>query len=76
MGRITSDVPDPNNPGSAIPNEDLETYPYVIDALEKEGFRAVQVAAGDSISVAVNAEGDVRAWGSFRVSASILGKGE
>ena len=53
--------------GAVIPNEDLETYPYVIEALQKEGFRAVQVAAGDSISVAVNAEGEIRAWGSFRV---------
>jgi regulator of chromosome condensation len=51
----------------------LETYPYVIEALEKEGFRAVQVAAGDSISVAVNEEGDIRAWGSFRVSFIIRG---
>jgi hypothetical protein len=47
----------------------LETYPYVIEALQKEGFRAVQVAAGDSISVAVNAEGEIRAWGSFRVGS-------
>jgi alpha-tubulin suppressor-like RCC1 family protein len=70
LGRITSDVPDPNNSGAVIPNEDLETYPYVIEALEKEGFRAVQVAAGDSISVAVDANGDIRAWGSFRVSLS------
>jgi alpha-tubulin suppressor-like RCC1 family protein len=63
-------VPDPNNAGEVIANEDLETYPYVIDALEKEGFRAVQVAAGDSISVAVDENGDIRAWGSFRVSPS------
>jgi regulator of chromosome condensation len=63
-------VPDPNNSGAVISNEDLETYPYVIEALEKEGFRAVQVAAGDSISVAVDANGDIRAWGSFRVSFS------
>lgn len=68
LGRITSDVPDPSNPGSVIPNEDLETYPFVIEELQKQKFRAVQVAAGDSISVAVNEEGEIRAWGSFRVS--------
>lgn len=68
LGRVTSDVPDPSNPSSVIPNEDLESYPYVIEDLEKEGFRAVQVAAGDSISVAVNDKGEIRAWGSFRVS--------
>lgn len=67
LGRLTSDVKDPKT-GAVIPNEDLETYPYIIEALAKEGFRAVQVAAGDSISVAVDAEGDIRAWGSFRVS--------
>jgi regulator of chromosome condensation len=70
LGRITSDVPDPNSPGSVIPNEDLESYPYVIEELEKEKFRAVQVAAGDSISVAVNENGEIRAWGSFRVGPS------
>jgi len=42
--------------------------PLVIESLEKEGFRAVQVAAGDSVSIAVSDKGKVRAWGSFRVS--------
>lgn len=50
-----------------IPNEDLESYPFVIDSLEEEGFRAVQVEAGDSVSVAVSDRGEIRAWGSFRV---------
>lgn len=65
-------MPDPNNAGSVIPNEDLESYPYVIEELGKEGFRAVQVAAGDSISVAVNEKGEIRAWGSFRVGTHEL----
>ncbi|ORY29674.1 regulator of chromosome condensation 1/beta-lactamase-inhibitor protein II [Naematelia encephala] len=73
LGRITVDVPDPNNPDSKIPNEDLETYPFVIEALEKEGFRAVQVDAGDSVSVAVSDKGEVRAWGSFRSNDGVLG---
>jgi regulator of chromosome condensation len=67
LGRVTNDVDDPSNPGSKIPNEDLETYPYVVEALEKQGFRAVQVAAGDSVSVAISDKGELRAWGSFRV---------
>lgn len=50
-----------------IPNEDLETVPFVVERLVEEGFRAVQVAAGDSVSVAVSDKGKVRAWGSFRV---------
>lgn len=50
-----------------IPNEDLESYPFVVETLEQEGFRAVQVAAGDSISVAISEKGELRAWGSFRV---------
>ena len=34
----------------------------------EEGFRTVSVAAGDSVSVAVSDQGEIRAWGSFRVS--------
>lgn len=33
-----------------------------------EKFRATRVAAGDSISVALSDQGEVRVWGSFRVS--------
>lgn len=72
LGRQTANVPDPNNPGQSIANEELETYPYVIESLKKEGFRAVQVDAGDSISVALSDKGELRAWGSFRVSSSCL----
>ena len=68
LGRITSDVPDPENPGKVIDNEVLETVPTVIESLEREEFRAVSVAAGDSVSVAVSDKGEIRAWGSFRVS--------
>lgn len=31
-------------------------------------FRATRVAAGDSVSVALSDQGEVRVWGSFRVS--------
>jgi len=35
---------------------------------EVDKFRATRIAAGDSVSVAVSDEGEVRVWGSFRVS--------
>ena len=35
---------------------------------EVDKFRATRIAAGDSVSVAVSEEGEVRVWGSFRVS--------
>ncbi|WVQ83752.1 hypothetical protein IAT38_005896 [Cryptococcus sp. DSM 104549] len=73
LGRKTTDIPDPANPGSIIPNENLETVPMVVESLEKEGFRAVQVAAGDSISVAISDKGELRAWGSFRSNDGVLG---
>ncbi|OCF40717.1 pim1 protein + RNA transporter 2 [Kwoniella heveanensis CBS 569] len=73
LGRKTTDVPDPANPSAMIPNEDLETYPFVVESLEKEGFRAVQVAAGDSVSIALSDKGELRAWGSFRSNEGVLG---
>ena len=48
--------------------EDLEASPQPIQALIDEGFRAVKVAAGDNISAALDSEGRLRVWGSFRVS--------
>jgi regulator of chromosome condensation len=71
LGRQTSGVKDPLNPEVMIENEELESYPLVIESLQKEGYRAVQVDAGDSISVALSDKGELRAWGSFRVSAAI-----
>ncbi|WWC90461.1 uncharacterized protein L201_005396 [Kwoniella dendrophila CBS 6074] len=73
LGRQTTNVADPNNPDSMIPNEDLETVPLVVESLEKEGFRAVKVAAGDSVSVAISDQGELRAWGSFRSNEGVLG---
>lgn len=73
LGRNTANQPDPENPGSTLPAEDFETWPFVVQALEDEGFRAVKVAAGDSVSVALSADGGLRAWGSFRSNEGILG---
>lgn len=39
----------------------------IVDALLDEDFQAVEVTAGDSISVALDKDGQLRAWGSFRV---------
>lgn len=71
LGRVTNNVDDPENPGSFIDTEILETVPMVVSGLVEEEFRAVKVSAGDSISIALGELGDVRAWGSFRVSRAI-----
>lgn len=42
----------------------------VVQTLVNEKFRAVDVSAGDSVSVALGLEGELRAWGSFRVKTS------
>lgn len=39
----------------------------IVQKLVDEKFRAVHVAAGDSVSVAISDVGQLRAWGSFRV---------
>ncbi|PWN38779.1 RCC1/BLIP-II [Ceraceosorus guamensis] len=38
-----------------------------------ETFRAVRVAAGDSVSAALNSNGEVRVWGSFRSNDGPMG---
>ncbi|KIJ49704.1 hypothetical protein M422DRAFT_777621 [Sphaerobolus stellatus SS14] len=73
LGRPTVDVPDPDKPDEQIEAEILETQPMVLDSLVEENFRAVEVAAGDSVSVALGEHGDLRAWGSFRSSEGLLG---
>ncbi len=68
LGRITKDVPDPNNPGEFLNVDLLTTIPHPLQTLVDDGFRALKVAAGDSISAAIGTEGELRVWGSFRVS--------
>lgn len=68
LGRVTKDVPDPDNPGSFIDTDTITSYPYPLQSLVDENFRAVRIAAGDSVSAAINSDGDLRVWGSFRVS--------
>ena len=60
-------VEDPDAPSQLMDPEILEYSPYLVTKLAEEGFRAVQVASGDSISIALSDKGDLRAWGCFRV---------
>lgn len=62
LGRLTS-KPD-------IESEELEANLYPVEGLtglNEEEFKAIRVAAGDSVSLAVSEQGEVKAWGSFRV---------
>ncbi|KAF9058010.1 regulator of chromosome condensation 1/beta-lactamase-inhibitor protein II, partial [Panaeolus papilionaceus] len=73
LGRITKDIPDPNNPGSFLSVDDLTAVPHPLESLVAEGFRAVKAVAGDSICAAISDKGELRAWGSFRVNSGSLG---
>jgi regulator of chromosome condensation len=71
LGRVTDKVPDPANPGQTLDRDVLEATPAYIQSLVDEGFEAVRVVAGDSVSMAISAEGKVKYWGSFRVSTDV-----
>ncbi len=60
--------PDPEDPTKTIDSDIAESTPTVLKSLVDEEFRAVQVAAGNNVSVALSTDGRLRAWGSFRVS--------
>jgi regulator of chromosome condensation len=68
LGRYTTDVPDPDKPGSFLDVDELTAVPHPIQSLVDQKFRAVRLTAGDTISAALSAEGDLRIWGTFRVS--------
>ncbi|GAA5937805.1 RCC1 domain-containing protein [Sporobolomyces koalae] len=68
LGRSTS------KPG--IDSEELEANPFEVEGLtgpNEHEFKAVRVAAGDSVSLAVSEQGQVKAWGSFRSAEGLLG---
>ncbi|KAI0346831.1 RCC1/BLIP-II [Trametopsis cervina] len=73
LGRITSDVPDPEKEGEFLDIDTLTAQPFPLQTLKDEGFRAIRVAAGDSISAALSSEGELRVWGSFRSVEGLLG---
>ncbi|TIC00011.1 RCC1/BLIP-II [Wallemia mellicola] len=63
LGRVTADT--------GVEAEELETVPMKVDGLDD--FRAVNIAAGDYISLAIDEEGQMRAWGSFNSNDGLLG---
>ncbi|KAG8730591.1 hypothetical protein FRC11_006336 [Ceratobasidium sp. 423] len=73
LGRPTVNVTHPDKPNEIVEAEVLETEPMVVQTLVDEDFRAVDVCAGDSISVALGEGGALRVWGSFRSSDGLLG---
>lgn len=68
LGRPTINVTDPDKSDQILEQEILESQPMVVQELVDQSFRAVDVVAGDSVSVALGSHGDLRVWGSFRVS--------
>jgi regulator of chromosome condensation len=73
LGRVTKDVPDPDNPNSFLSVDELTSIPHPLQTLVDAGFRAVKVVAGDSICAALSDQGELRVWGSFRVNEGSLG---
>ncbi|EMD40931.1 hypothetical protein CERSUDRAFT_111512 [Gelatoporia subvermispora B] len=73
LGRVTTDVPNPEKPDEFIDIDTLTAVPHPLQTLVDEKFRAVRIAAGDSISAAISTEGELRAWGSFRGVEGLLG---
>lgn len=63
LGRITLGV-------EGQDQEELEMYPGLVQGLKKEDFKAAKVYAGDSVSVAISENGDLKVWGSFRVGSN------
>ena len=54
--------------GEFLDVDTLTAQPFPLQTLVDEGFRATRIATGDSISAAISQEGELRVWGSFRVS--------
>ncbi|TFY69968.1 hypothetical protein EVJ58_g85 [Rhodofomes roseus] len=73
LGRITVDVPNPENEGEFLDVDELTAVPYPLQSLVEENFRAVRITAGDTISAAISSQGDLRVWGSFRGNEGVLG---
>jgi regulator of chromosome condensation len=71
LGRITTNVPDPNSEGAFLDIDELTSWPQPIQALVDENFRAVRIVAGDNIGAAVSDEGEFRVWGTFRVGSCL-----
>lgn len=71
LGRLTDKVPiSDSDPETFADRDTLESTPGLVQGLE--GFRVVRAAGGDSISLAISDKGNVKYWGSFRVSRGSL----
>ena len=70
LGRVTTNVPNPDKEGEFMDVDTITSNPYPLQTLVDEKFRTVRIAAGDSIAAAISAEGELRVWGSFRVSVN------
>ncbi|KAH8113447.1 RCC1/BLIP-II [Phellopilus nigrolimitatus] len=73
LGRVTKDVPDPEKEGAFVNVDILTSFPYPLQSLVDDNFRAVSIAAGDSICAAISDQGELRVWGSFRANEGSLG---
>ncbi|KAJ8483049.1 hypothetical protein ONZ51_g4956 [Trametes cubensis] len=77
LGRVTVNIPDPNNDAYSIEvdekTKDPVWKPVPIHSLIEEGFRAVKIVAGDSFSAAISNEGELRAWGAFAGNQGLVG---
>ena len=58
LGRVTENV-------EGQDSDELESQPMLVEGLED--FKAVRIAAGDGVSMAISDKGEVRSWGCFRV---------
>ena len=67
LGRQTRTVRDPDEPSQVLDSFILESQPAIVLSLAKEGFRAVRVACGESISVFLDEQGRLYSCGCFRV---------
>ncbi|KAG9031903.1 hypothetical protein FRB95_002109 [Tulasnella sp. JGI-2019a] len=67
LGRVTVGQPD-STTGEIINSDVLESTPGLITELANANYRAVFVAAGDSIGLAISDKGELRIWGSFLFS--------
>ncbi|EIN10547.1 RCC1/BLIP-II [Punctularia strigosozonata HHB-11173 SS5] len=73
LGRVTVGVPNPDKEGEFLDVDELTAVPHPVQSLVDEDFRAVRVAAGDSVSAAISSTGELRVWGSFRGNQGALG---
>ncbi|TDL19080.1 RCC1/BLIP-II [Rickenella mellea] len=73
LGRITKNVPDPANEGKFLNAQILTSIPQPLQTLVNDNFRAVSIAAGDSISAAVSTAGELRVWGTFKANEGSMG---